>query len=75
MGSFRSVIFEPAGYLLFGGFGVLAVNVLSFGLVYWWIDGGGPKIRAAGSVTTWDFFDYIYMACTNISAFGRRYRW
>lgn len=46
---------ETAGYLLFGGFWVLAVNVLSFGLVYWWIDGGGPKIRAAVSVTTWDF--------------------
>lgn len=46
---------DPAGYLLFGGFGVLAVNVLSFGLVYWWIDGGGPKVRESGSVTTWDF--------------------
>lgn len=43
---------DAAAYLLFGGFGVLTVNVLSFGLIYWWIDGGGPAIRAAGSVTT-----------------------
>jgi hypothetical protein len=48
---------------------------MSFGLVYWWIDGGGPKIRAAGSVTTWDFLDYIYPAFTNNIVFGRRYRW
>jgi hypothetical protein len=75
MGSFRSVIFESAGCLLLGGIGLLAVNVLSFGLVYWWIEGGGPKIRAAGSVTTWDFLDYIYPAFTNNIVFGRRYRW
>jgi hypothetical protein len=73
MGSFRSVIFESAGCLLLGGIGLLAVNVLSFGLVYWWIE--GAKIRAAGSVTTWDFLDYIYPAFTNNIVFGRRYRW
>lgn len=46
MGSFRSVIFESAGYLLLGGIELLAVNVMSFGLVYWWIEGGkDPRSR------------------------------
>lgn len=41
--------------LLLAGFGVLIINVLSFGLVYWWLDGGGPNRRLAGTVTTPDF--------------------
>jgi hypothetical protein len=41
--------------LLIAGFGVLAINVLSFGLVYWWLDGGGPYVRLAGRVTRQDF--------------------
>lgn len=41
--------------LLFAGFGVLAINVLSFGLVYWWLDGGGPFVRRSGKVTRQDF--------------------
>ena len=32
---------ESGAALLFAGFAVLAVNVLSFGVVYWWIDSGG----------------------------------
>ncbi len=72
--------------LLFAGFGVLAINVLSFGLIYWWIDGGGPVRRRDGRVTRWDFqfpqqqqgdddwraglFDYLYVAYTNILAFS-----
>ncbi|MEI6623536.1 MAG: hypothetical protein WCP28_16705 [Actinomycetes bacterium] len=72
--------------LLFAGFGVLAINVLSFGLVYWWVDGGGPLSREAGTVKQWDFQfpqqasgdhgwnaevgDYIFTAYTNIVAFS-----
>jgi len=73
-------------YLLLAGFGVLAINVLSFGLVYWWIDGGGPARREAGTVQSWDFLfpqqgqalagwtpgliDYLFTAYTNIIAFS-----
>jgi hypothetical protein len=46
---------DSGEYLLFAGFGVLAINVLSFGLVYWWIDGGGPERRMAGTATAPDF--------------------
>ena len=46
---------ESGVVLLFAGFGVLTVNVLSFGLTYWWIDGGGPVARQTGTVTTPDF--------------------
>lgn len=46
---------EQGGPLLFAGFGVLIINVLSFGLVYWWIDAGGPILRAEGRATTPDF--------------------
>ena len=72
--------------LLFAGFGVLAISVLTFGLIYWWIDGGGPLRRMQGTVTQWDFqfpqqqalveewqptlFDYLYVAYTNILAFS-----
>ena len=42
-------------YLLLAGFGVLAINVLSFGLVYWWMDDGGPAQRAAAVSGTQDF--------------------
>lgn len=41
--------------LLIAGFGVLAINVLSFGLVYWWLDGGGPFVRRSGKVARRDF--------------------
>lgn len=50
---------EPGEELLFAGFGVLVVNVLSFALVYWQIDGGGPQERArnpaAGVVNDFQF--------------------
>lgn len=46
---------ESGVALLFSGFGVLVVNVLSFGLTYWWLDGGGPLKRANGTVTHPDF--------------------
>lgn len=77
---------DSGEYLLFAGFGVLAINVLSFGLVYWWIDGGGPGRRQAGAVTAPDFLfpqqgqglhewrpgliDYLFTAYTNIIAFS-----
>lgn len=72
-------------YLLMSGFAVLAINVLSFGLVYWWLDGGGPFVRASHSpgepdflypqqaqVTTWrpGIIDYLFTAYTNIIAFS-----
>ena len=46
---------EQGGPLLFAGFGVLIINVLSFGLVYWWIDAGGPLLRDEGRPSTPDF--------------------
>lgn len=46
---------EQGGPLLFAGFGVLIINVLSFGLVYWWADAGGPVLRAEGRPATPDF--------------------
>ena len=77
---------ETGQYLLFAGFAVLIANVLSFGLVYWWIDGGGPIARARGTVTDPDFLfpqqgssgpdwtptliDYLFTAYTNIIAFS-----
>ena len=72
--------------LLFAGFAVLAINVLTFGLMYWWLDGGGPRVRALGEVEEWDFQypqqasgdtdwaprlpDYFYTAYTNVIAFS-----
>ena len=76
---------DSAVRLLFAGFAVLAINVLTFGLIYWWIDGGGPRVRLAGEVTRWDFqypqqasgqtwaptmIDYFFTAYTNIIAFS-----
>ena len=77
---------DSGGQLLLGGFGVLIINVLSFGIVYWWIDGGGPHTREdATSSDGWDFQfpqqasgmtwkpqlpDYLFTAYTNIIAFS-----
>jgi len=76
---------EEPGRLLFAGFAVLAINVLTFGLIYWWIDGGGPRKRVLGLATRWDFqfpqqagghdwtpsmLDYLFTAYTNIIAFS-----
>jgi hypothetical protein len=46
---------ESGAALLFAGFAVLIVNVLSFGIAYWWIDAGGPVARLAGRPTAKDF--------------------
>lgn len=46
---------ESGAALLFAGFAILIVNVLSFAIVYWWIDGGGPKARLDGTSTKPDF--------------------
>ena len=46
---------ESGAALLFAGFAVLIVNVLSFGIVYWWIDAGGPVARMVGQPTAPDF--------------------
>lgn len=76
---------DDGGQLLFAGFGVLIINVLSFGIVYWHVDGGGPQKRQANAVTEWDFQfpqqasgmkwlpslpDYLFTAYTNIIAFS-----
>jgi hypothetical protein len=76
---------DTPGWLLVAGFAVLAINVLTFGLIYWWIDGGGPRRRATGRVERWDFqfpqqaagqhwtptmIDYLFTAYTNIIAFS-----
>lgn len=46
---------ESGAALLFAGFAVLIVNVLSFALVYWWIDAGGPVARLSGHTKEQDF--------------------
>ena len=46
---------ESGAALLFAGFAVLIVNVLSFGIVYWWIDSGGPLARVEGHTRGQDF--------------------
>lgn len=46
---------ESGGALLFAGFAVLIVNVLSFGIVYWWIDAGGPLARLSDAGRPKDF--------------------
>jgi len=46
---------ESGAALLFAGFAVLIVNVLSFGIVYWWIDAGGPVARMEDRHTARDF--------------------
>jgi hypothetical protein len=77
---------DSAPRLLFAGFAVLGVNVLTFALIYWWLDGGGPRVRAMGEVQAWDFqypqqasgqsdwtpllSDYLYTAYTNLVAFS-----
>lgn len=76
---------DDGGKLLFAGFGVLIINVLSFGIVYWHVDGGGPQRREEGTVKDWDFqfpqqasgmkwqpalADYLFTAYTNIIAFS-----
>ena len=76
---------ETPGRLLFAGFAVLAINVLTFGLIYWWIDGGGPRRRSLGHARRPDFqfpqqaagqdwtpsiTDYLYTAFTNTVAFS-----
>lgn len=72
--------------LLFGGFTVVAINFLSFGIIYWWLDAGDPAIRAAGDNESPDLlfpqqvrlgsnwqptlFDYLYVSFTNLLAFS-----
>lgn len=76
---------DTADVLLFAGFGVLVVNVLSFALVYWWLDAGGPASRLTASNDQRDFLfpqqgspsgwqpsiaDYCFTAYTNTIAFS-----
>jgi len=76
---------DSADYLLFAGFGVLVINVLSFALVYWWVDAGGPVARLTATNDQRDFLypqqgwnepwqpklaDYCFTAYTNIIAFS-----
>jgi len=72
--------------LLIGGFEVMAINMLSFGLIYWWLDAADPAIKAAGGREAPDFLfpqqtitgsdweprlmDYVYVAFTNLLAFS-----
>ena len=46
---------ESGAALLFAGFAVLIVNVLSFALDYWWIDAGGPVARMENLPVAKDF--------------------
>lgn len=76
---------ESGEVLLLAGFGVLIINILSFALVYWWFDGGGPVGRTTGVGRRRDFLfpqhdfdpswlptmsDYLFTAYTNIIAFS-----
>ncbi len=72
--------------LLIGGFVVLASNMLSFGIIYWWLDAADPAITAAGGNEAPDFLfpqqtiagnnwnpsllDYMYVSFTNLLAFS-----
>lgn len=72
--------------LLLSGFGVMAINMMSFGLIYWWLDAADPAIRAGGGEESPDFLfpqqmisgstwrprlvDYVYVAFTNLLAFS-----
>lgn len=72
--------------LLLSGFGVMAINMMSFGLIYWWLDAADPAIRAGGGEESCDFLfpqqmiggsswqpslmDYLYVAFTNLLAFS-----
>lgn len=72
--------------LLLAGFGVMGVNMLSFGLIYWWLDAADPVIRSEGGVEYPDFLfpqqalaqgdwqprllDYVYVSFTNLLAFS-----
>jgi len=72
--------------LLVAGFGVMAVNMLSFGLIYWWLDAADPIIRSEGGDESPDFLfpqqvltgsdwqprllDYVYVSFTNLLAFS-----
>ncbi len=79
-----TTVTEGGEVLLFAGFGVLIVNVLSVGLIYWQLDGGGPLGRAhstsppdfqfpqQASGMSWkpELADYLFTAYTNIIAFS-----
>lgn len=72
--------------LLLAGFAIVAINWLSFGVIYWWLDAADPAIRAAGgseepdflfpqqqlSVPGWEprLLDYLYVSFTNLLAFS-----
>lgn len=72
--------------LLLAGFVVLASNMLSFGIIYWWLDAADPAIKAAGGNEAPDFLfpqqtiqgadwtpsllDYMYVSFTNLLAFS-----
>jgi hypothetical protein len=46
---------NPTGTrLLFAGFAVVTMNILVFGLIYWWSDSGGPIARAREEVDAQD---------------------
>lgn len=72
--------------LLLGGFIVLASNMFSFAIIYWWLDAADPAVEAAGGSEAPDFLfpqqaiagstwtptllDYIYVSFTNLLAFS-----
>ena len=77
---------EAPVLLLFAGFDVMIINMLTFGIIYWWLDAADPAIRRAGGDESPDFMfpqqiqsdsawrpalmDYIYVAYTNLLAFS-----
>jgi uncharacterized membrane protein len=58
--------FEHHGYgvdrLLIAGAMVLATNLITFALLYWQLDGGGPDGRAAGSDVRYRDFQFPQLA-------------
>ncbi len=71
--------------LLASAVGIWVVNVISFALLYWLIDRGGPDRRASGNmfapdilfpegpaelVRPYTFMDYLFYAYTNSTAFS-----
>ena len=74
-----------AGDLLAHGTVVWASNIVTFGLLFWQLDGGGPRLRAERGRPDPDFqfpqdlttrawtsrlSDYLYVALTNAIAFS-----
>jgi uncharacterized membrane protein len=63
-----------ANRLLIAGSLVLMANVITFGLLYWQLDSGGPAGRAGDPVQPYPDFQFPQTATTGLAALGWRPR-